>query len=91
MFLLGLCPPDMYKFYSAINTGGGTHTIEYIELCKFITETGILTEEHSNAILKVFLESHIRGIGGKSAKIKPSISSEICQTEFVSSSNEYLM
>ena len=73
---------DMYKFYSAVNSGGGTHTLEYIELCKFITETGILGEEHSNAILKVFLESHIRGIRGRDPKVKPSIHSEICQTEF---------
>ena len=75
---------DMYKFYSAINSGGKTHTLEYIELCKFITETGILDEKDSNVILKVFLESHIRGIGGRDAKSKPSIHSEICQTEFVS-------
>ena len=73
---------DMYKFYSAVNSGGGTHTLEYIELCKFITETGILGEEHSNTILKVFLESHIRGLGGRDPKVKPSIHSEICQTEF---------
>ena len=25
---------DLYKFYSAVNSGGGTHTLEYIELCK---------------------------------------------------------
>lgn len=75
---------DMYKFYSAVNSGGGTHTLEYIELCKFITETGILGEEHSNAILKVFVDSHIKGIGGRAASQKPSIHSEICMTEFVS-------
>lgn len=75
---------DMYKFYSAINTGGGTHTLEYIELCKFITETGILGEEHNSAILKVFLESHIKGLAGKGPKDKPSIHSQIGQTEFVS-------
>ena len=78
---------DLYKFYSAINSGGGTHTLEYIELCKFVTETGILGEEDSSAVLKIFIDSHIRGIQGKGSKgpnAKPSIHSQITQTEFVS-------
>jgi hypothetical protein len=50
-----------------------------------VTESGILGEEHSNAILKMFLESHmnIRGTGVRGPNAKPSIHSEICQTEFV--------
>ncbi|KAL7542507.1 hypothetical protein ACHAWF_007191 [Thalassiosira exigua] len=71
---------DMYKFYSAVNSGGGTHTLEYIELCKFLTETGILSEEHSNAILRIFVDSHIRH--GKSRGVRPSIHSEIHRPEF---------
>lgn len=77
---------DLYKFYSAINSGGGTHTLEYIELCKFVTETGILGEEDSSAVLKIFIDSHIRGMGGKGSNAKPSIHSQITQTEFVSGS-----
>mmetsp|Transcript_9929 Transcript_9929/g.21489 ORF Transcript_9929/g.21489 Transcript_9929/m.21489 type:complete len:545 (+) Transcript_9929:163-1797(+) len=71
---------DMYKFYSAVNSGGGTHTLEYIELSKFLTETGILGEEHSNAILRIFVDSHIRT--SKSKGVRPSIHSEIRRHEF---------
>jgi hypothetical protein len=71
---------DLFRFYSAVNSRGGTHTLEYIELCKFITETGILGEEHSNAILKIFLDSHIHNWNGKRAK--PTIHSEISRHEF---------
>mmetsp|Transcript_29279 Transcript_29279/g.70663 ORF Transcript_29279/g.70663 Transcript_29279/m.70663 type:complete len:544 (-) Transcript_29279:133-1764(-) len=70
---------DLYKFYSAVNSGGGTHTLEYIELSKFLTETGILGEEqHSNAVLRIFLDSHI---GGRNRR-RPSIHSEIYRHEF---------
>lgn len=71
---------DMYKFYSAVNSGGGTHTLEYIELCKFLTETGILGESHNNAILRIFLDSHIKQHGRGGAR--PSIHSEIRRPEF---------
>jgi len=71
---------DMYKFYSAVNSGGGTHTLEYIELSKFLTETGILGEEDSNTILRIFVDSHIRS--GKSKGARPSIHSEIHRHEF---------
>ena len=71
---------DLYKFYSAVNSGGGTHTLEYIELCKFLTETGILGEENSNAILRIFVDSHITS--GKGRGMRPSIHSEIRRYEF---------
>ena len=72
---------DCYKFYSAVNMGGGTHTLEFIELNKFLTETSILGEEHSSAILRIFIDSHISAKNGKS-KVKPSIHSEIHRHEF---------
>lgn len=71
---------DLYKFYSAVNSGGGTHTLEYIELCKFLSETGILGEESSNAILRIFVDSHIKS--GKGRGMRPSIHSEIRRYEF---------
>ena len=72
---------DCYKFYSAVNSGGGTHTLEFIELNKFLSETGILGEEHSSAILRIFISSHIDAKSGRS-KVKPSIHSEIHRHEF---------
>jgi hypothetical protein len=72
---------DLYKFYSAVNSGGGTHTLEFIELNKFLTETSILGEEHSSAILRIFIDSHIGAKNGKS-KVKPSIHSQIHRHEF---------
>ena len=51
-----------------------------IELSKFLTETGILGEEHSNAILRIFVDSHIRS--NKSRGGRPSIHSEIHRHEF---------
>ncbi|KAK1743950.1 hypothetical protein QTG54_005547 [Skeletonema marinoi] len=72
---------DCYKFYSAVNSGGGTHTLEFIELNKFLSETSILGEEHSSAILRIFIDSHISAKNGKS-KVKPSIHSEIHRHEF---------
>ena len=71
---------DLFKFYSAVNSGGGTHTLEFIELNKFLTETSILGEEHSSAILKIFIDSHI---SAKKSKVKPSIHGEIQRYEFV--------
>ena len=71
---------DLYKFYSAVNSGRGTHTLEYIELCKFLSETGILGEESSNAILRIFVDSHIKS--GKGRGMRPSIHSEIRRYEF---------
>lgn len=47
-----------------------------------VTETGILGEEHSNAILKLFVDSHIRDMNGRGSTIKPSIHSEIRRHEF---------
>eukprot|EP00574_Skeletonema_japonicum_P002311 CAMPEP_0201723846 /NCGR_PEP_ID=MMETSP0593-20130828/7740_1 /ASSEMBLY_ACC=CAM_ASM_000672 /TAXON_ID=267983 /ORGANISM="Skeletonema japonicum, Strain CCMP2506" /LENGTH=533 /DNA_ID=CAMNT_0048214989 /DNA_START=70 /DNA_END=1671 /DNA_ORIENTATION=+ len=73
---------DCYKFYSAVNSLGGTHTLEFIELNKFLSETSILGEEHSSAILKIFIDSHISAKSGKS-KVKPSIHSEIHRHEFL--------
>ena len=73
---------DCYKFYSAVNSGGGTHTLEFIELNKFLCETSILGEEHSSAILRIFIDSHINAKTGKS-KVKPSIHSEIHRHEFL--------
>ncbi|KAL7448431.1 hypothetical protein ACHAWC_000619, partial [Mediolabrus comicus] len=70
---------DLFKFYSAVNSGGGTHTLEFIELNKFLTETSILGEEHSSAILRIFIDSHI---SAKKSKVKPSIHSEIQRHEF---------
>ncbi|KAL7554172.1 hypothetical protein ACHAWF_017579 [Thalassiosira exigua] len=40
--------------------GGYSRFLLQIELCKLLTETGILGEEHSNAILRIFVDSHIR-------------------------------
>jgi len=51
--------------------------LDYIELCKFLTETEILGEEHSNVILRIFGESHVRG-----TKSKSSIHLQLNQTEF---------
>ena len=73
---------DCYKFYSAVNSGGGTHTLEFVELNKFLSETSILGEEHSSAILRIFIDSHINAKTGKS-KVKPSIYSEIHRHEFL--------
>ena len=70
---------DLFKFYSAVNSGGGTHTLEFIELNKFLIETSILGEEHSSAILRIFIDSHI---SAKKSKVKPSIHSEIQRFEF---------
>lgn len=79
---------DMYKFFSAVNSGGGTHTLEYIEFSKFLCETNIFQpeEDHSNAMLKIFLESHIVGENdGRKEKMgttTANIHSEIHQYEF---------
>ncbi len=72
---------DCYKFYSAVNSGGGTHTLEFIELNKFLSETSILGEEHSSAVLRIFIDSHISAKNGK--KSKASIHSEIHRHEFL--------
>ena len=72
---------DLYKFYSAVNSGGGTtHTLEYIELCKFLTETGIFGADLGNAILRIFIDSHIKS--GKGRGQRPSIHTEIRRYEF---------
>ena len=47
----------MYKYYSLVNSGGMRHTLEYIELFKFITETGILSNKHSNNVICIFIDS----------------------------------
>lgn len=60
----------MYKYYSAVNSGGGTHTLEYIEFTKFLQETVIFQSLQSNVIIKLFGAS------------PSSIHSEIIQWEF---------
>lgn len=73
---------DMYKFFSAINSGGGTHTLEYIEFSKFLCETGIFqATDHSNVMLKIFLESHIEN-ETKFGATATNIHTEIRQHEF---------
>eukprot|EP00586_Coscinodiscus_wailesii_P023344 CAMPEP_0172520794 /NCGR_PEP_ID=MMETSP1066-20121228/292208_1 /TAXON_ID=671091 /ORGANISM="Coscinodiscus wailesii, Strain CCMP2513" /LENGTH=387 /DNA_ID=CAMNT_0013303607 /DNA_START=1045 /DNA_END=2208 /DNA_ORIENTATION=- len=70
---------DMYKFYSAVNSGGGTHTLEYIEVSKFLCKTNIFQTSdgaNSNVILKIFLRSHLNG------EETPNMHSEIRQPEF---------
>ena len=47
----------MYKYYSLVNRGGMRHTLEYIELFKFITKTGILSNKHSNNVICIFINS----------------------------------
>ena len=71
----------MYKYYSSVNSGGMTHTLEYIELCKFITETGILSDEHSNNVLRIFIDSHLKNTVGNRGV--PSIRTEIARHEFL--------
>lgn len=61
---------NMYKYYSAVNSGGGTHTLEYIEFTKFLQETNILHSLPSNMIIKLFGAS------------PSTIHSEIIQWEF---------
>ena len=51
---------DMYKFYFAVNSGGGMHTLEYIGFSKFLCETNIFRSSdgaNSNVILKISLGS----------------------------------
>lgn len=60
----------MYKYYSAVNSGGGTHTLEYIEFTKFLQETNVFQSPQSNVIIKLFGAS------------PSSIHSEIIQWEF---------
>ena len=60
----------MFKYYSAVNSGGGTHTLEYIEFTKFLQETNIFQSPQSNVIIKLFGAS------------PSSIHSEIIQWEF---------
>ena len=51
---------DLFKFFSAINSGGRTDTIEFIEFSRFVLETKVFgQEDHSNAMLMIFVESHI--------------------------------
>eukprot|EP00957_Ditylum_brightwellii_P160513 12219304-Ditylum_brightwellii.AAC.1 len=82
---------DVYKFYSAVNSGGGTHTLEYIEFSKFLSEADIIdVGNHSNVALKIFIESHVKGEegkgggggGGGAGGRVASIHSEIHQHEF---------
>ena len=44
----------MFKYYSAVNSQGGTHTLEFIEFSKLVHETEILLGENANMILKFF-------------------------------------
>ena len=44
----------MFKYYSAVNSQGGTHTLEFIEFSKLVHETKILSGENANIILKFF-------------------------------------
>ncbi|EJK51462.1 hypothetical protein THAOC_29364, partial [Thalassiosira oceanica] len=67
---------DLYKFYAAVNSGGQTHTLEFIEFSQFLSETGLL-ESNSSAMQRIFIDSHIRRGRGK-----PSISSAIRKHEF---------
>ncbi len=60
----------MFKYYSAVNSGGGTHTLEYIEFTKFLEETNVFQSPPSNVIIKLFGAS------------PSSIHSEIIQWEF---------
>lgn len=71
---------EMYKYYSAVNSSGGTHTLEYIEFSKFLCEADIFEAgQHSTIILKIFLESHM---GDEKKTSSASIHSEIHQYEF---------
>lgn len=45
---------NMFKYYSAVNSQGGTHTLEFIEFSKLIHETEVLSGENANMILKFF-------------------------------------
>ncbi|KAK1734866.1 hypothetical protein QTG54_014326 [Skeletonema marinoi] len=76
---------DCYKFYSAVNSGGGTHTLEFIELNKFLSETSILGEEHSSTILRI-LSSLIATSVQRTGNLKSSLASiprpEIHRHEF---------
>jgi len=48
----------LFKFFSAINSGGCTDTVEYIEYNKFFIETKVFGEgDHSSTILRIFVES----------------------------------
>ena len=60
----------MFKYYSAVNSGGGTSTLEYIEFTKFLQETTIFQSLQSNVIIKLFGAS------------PSNIHSEIIQWEF---------
>ena len=71
---------DLYKFYSAINSGGGTHTLEYIEFSKFLCETNIFQADESSVTLKIFVESHI--ISEDKARSSANIHTEIHKYEF---------
>ncbi len=62
---------NMYKHYSAVNSGGGTHTLEYIEFTKFLQETDIFQTLQSNIIIKLF------------GAVPSTIHSEIILWEFV--------
>ena len=44
----------MYKYYSAVNSQGGTHTLEFIEFSKLVHESEILLGENANMILTFF-------------------------------------
>ena len=44
----------MYKYYSAVNSQGGTHTLEFIEFSKLVHESEILSGENANMILTFF-------------------------------------
>jgi hypothetical protein len=73
---------DIFKFYSAVNSGTN-HTLEFIELEKILTDTSVLGEEHSSAILRIFVDCHISSTRKKGGKtVKPSIHSEIQRHEF---------
>lgn len=71
---------EMYKSFSAVNSGGCTNTLEYIEFSKFMCETDIFQAgENSNITLKIFIESHLGDDDDNSAA---SIHSVIRQHEY---------
>ena len=67
----------MSAVYAAVNSCGQTHTLEYIEYTKFLSETGLDERVNSSAMQRIFIDSHI-----KTGRGKPSISSEIRRHEF---------
>lgn len=77
----------MVKFVTETGILGEIFSSNYVHRvsCCFysITQSFSIGEEHSIAIQKVFIESHIRGLGGKRPNEKPSIHTQIGQTEFV--------